>query len=85
MLLMKCCAFNCCLPPQGSAPAHAFQSEERALGALVCKQHKVSRRECTDVPDRQPAVGSPAAHPHRGLTEEWCYCGFFKMRPCLKS
>lgn len=52
MLLMKCCAFNCCLPPQGSAPAHTFQSKERALGALVCKQHKVSRRECT-------AIGSP--------------------------
>lgn len=59
MLLMKCCAFNCCLPPQGSAPAHTFQSEERALGALICKQHKVSCRECTDVPDHPPAVCSP--------------------------
>lgn len=60
MLLMKCCAFNCCLPPpQGSAPAHAFQSEGRALGALVRKQHEGSRRERARVPDRQPAAGSP--------------------------
>lgn len=54
MLLMKCCAFNCCFPPQGSAPAHASQSEERALGALVCKQHKGGHQEHSDIPDHPP-------------------------------
>lgn len=59
MLLTKCCAFNHCLPPQGSAPMHAIQSEERALRALGCEQHKVSGWEHTDVPACQPAISSP--------------------------
>lgn len=86
MLLTKCCAFNCCLPPQGSAPARAVQSEERALGALLCKQHEVSRHERTHVPGCQPAVGSLVLlTPHCGPAAGLHYCGFFRMRPCLKS
>lgn len=43
MLLMKCCAFNCCLPLHGLRSSHAPESQDGALGAPTCSSMRWGR------------------------------------------
>lgn len=81
MLLTKCCAFSCCLPPRAPLLARS-PVPGRSAGRSHLQQHEVGESaQVSQVTDGR----SGAARSRRAPTEGLCYCGFFRMRPCRKS
>lgn len=72
------------LPPlHGLRSSRAPESQDGALGAPTCSSTRwVGVHRCPPGRGRSGAAHSRSCRaPRAGL----CYCGFFRMRPCLKS